>query len=290
MSMQFLSAEQIDALVGSRHPVVGFEYPPGGLQPYYHWLMSSLHLLAEASAGELRVGTDNQSPTHVHIVPGRAILDGQVYTFAGTVVDLAPFNNDVALVGLTVAGDLPTVIVRSEATGWPPSAHLPLAEVALSGGAVGRITDLRSTARLAGAAGARGLNLDSLATSLQALWPRYTLTLIQQGSVSTPSYIAIARVSASGEPLTGSHPVRLRVCDVDQWTPAAHATLEASGATAVVHVPTPGKDLVLLSDASGQMIVDLTNAHAETVTLRVGPAPAGGFAVDFSATLDVTHT
>lgn len=44
MSIQELTSEEITALVGTRHPVVGFEYPVNGLQPYYEWLMRTLDL------------------------------------------------------------------------------------------------------------------------------------------------------------------------------------------------------------------------------------------------------
>lgn len=52
MPSQDLSTQQIAALVGGVHPITGVSYPEAGLQPYYEWLIGSLHRLAEAAAGD----------------------------------------------------------------------------------------------------------------------------------------------------------------------------------------------------------------------------------------------
>ncbi|NJL32438.1 MAG: hypothetical protein HC898_12940 [Phycisphaerales bacterium] len=72
MGYRDMELDEIQALVGERHAVTGMEYPPQGLQPYYQWLISSLHQLAQASAGAFRVDRDADLLTSVYVAPGRA--------------------------------------------------------------------------------------------------------------------------------------------------------------------------------------------------------------------------
>lgn len=290
MSTQTLSAEQLDSLVGSHHPIVGFEYPPSGLQPYYQWLMNSLHLLAEASAGGLRVTAGDESATHVNVAPGRLTLDGQIWSFGGASVDLAAFNNDVALIALTVVSDAIVVVTNASVDGWPSTPYLALAEITLSGGVITGLLDQRQAALFASGDGARGVGFECLTTAVQALWPRYVVTLTEQGTVSSPSEVTIACVSATGEPLASGTPLRVRICDEGEWTPATEATIAATGSTTVIETLTTGKDLVMLPGPAGNVEVQITDATAETVTLRLGSPSVGGLGADVSAALDVTHS
>lgn len=143
MSIQELTPDQIDSLVGTRHPGTGIEYPPNGLQPYYAWLVRTLHLLAESSLGALRVAEDDSSATAITIAPGRASISGVVLDFAGQTSDLAAFNNDTVYVSLlNIAGE-PTIAISADAGGWPIGAHIKLAEVSLAGGVITGILDRR---------------------------------------------------------------------------------------------------------------------------------------------------
>jgi hypothetical protein len=144
MSIQELSPAEIEALVGSRHAAAGIEYPPAGLQPYYHWLVRTLHLLAESSAGALRVARDDVGPMVVAIAPGRASIDNVPLAYAGGTVDLAPFDGDTALVWLCDGGGgAAAVDAASVGTGWPGVNHIKLAEVTLMDGQIVAILDRR---------------------------------------------------------------------------------------------------------------------------------------------------
>lgn len=289
MAIRTLTSEQIDTRVGERHPVVGFEYPPSGLQPYYRWLMGCLHLLGEASAGGLRVAEDEASPTHVHVAPGRLRLDGQAWSFGGQTLDLATFNNDTALVW-AAAQDGQVVIATAPAVdGWPETAHLRLAEVALESGAIVAIVDVRGDAMLAASPGARGVALSALGSDVTALCPRHDMELITQGGTGVPSVAAVRLVSAAGDAIDEALPVRVRVCEADGWAADAHAVLNARPDTTVIEELAAATDLVLLAGEDGMAQVQVTRAVAGTVTLRVGPAPIGGPAVDCRASLNITH-
>lgn len=142
MAIESLTLDDAIARIGQRHGRTGLEYPRPGMQPYFKWLIASLELLAEASAGDLRVVRDDASATTVRVMPGRASIAGAVLAFDGEAIDLASFNNDTALIW--VEDDAGAAIgSASTATGWPAGAHLKLAEVTLDQGAITGILDRR---------------------------------------------------------------------------------------------------------------------------------------------------
>ena len=139
MPIKPLTSKQIDELVGTNHPTTGIEYPPDGLQPYYQWLVRTLHLLAEASAGALRVARDADEPTAVQVAPGRASIDGAAVAYEGETIELQAHNNDTAYLALIEDDGAAKVQVASAGDGWPGDPHVKLAEVSLN---AGRITDV----------------------------------------------------------------------------------------------------------------------------------------------------
>ena len=143
MSIKELTPDEIDALVGTRHPVTGVEYPPNGLQPYYYWLIRALHLISESSVGALRVAAEATSATAVQVSPGRASISGVVLDYSGETIDLSGFNNDTAYVWLyNNAGSL-AIGTATDAAGWPGVTHLKLAEVVIASGEITQIIDRR---------------------------------------------------------------------------------------------------------------------------------------------------
>lgn len=142
MAIQTLTLDQAIARIGQRHGRTGFEYPRPGLQPYFEWLLASLELLAEASAGDLRVLRDDASPTSVRVMPGRASIAGVKLAFDGQVLDLAALDDQTALLWLEDNAGA-AVNFTDSTTGWPATAHIPLAEVTLTAGKVTDVTDLR---------------------------------------------------------------------------------------------------------------------------------------------------
>lgn len=143
MPIQPPTPEQLLALVDTHHEMTGLTYPPRGLQPYYDWLLQSLHLLAESSFGALRVAPDETGPTTITITPGRATIAGTATVFDGDTKDLSTFNNDTVLVWLEETAGVGSVDVASEAAGWPAGPHLKLAEVHLAAGTITAIVDRR---------------------------------------------------------------------------------------------------------------------------------------------------
>lgn len=143
MSIKELSPDEIDALIGARHPVTGIEYPPNGLQPYYHWLIRALHLISESTIGAFRIAADDASATAVRVAPGRASLSGVVLDYPGGDVDLSGFNNDTAFVWLYDNAGSAAIGTATDATGWPGLTHLKLAEVMIASGEITQIIDRR---------------------------------------------------------------------------------------------------------------------------------------------------
>ncbi len=142
MAFVQLSNSEIDARVGNRHAATGIEYPANGLQPYYHWLVRTLHDLAESSNAALRVGRDDASVTSVRIAPGSALLDTTVMDYAGEAIDLAAWNNSTVLLWLANESG-PVVKVGLQSAGWPTVAHVRLATVTLATGQVTQVLDNR---------------------------------------------------------------------------------------------------------------------------------------------------
>ena len=143
MALEQLTPDQIENLVGTRHGTVGIEYPPVGLQPYYDWLVRTLHTLAESSCGALRVAVDDANNTTVHIAPGRASVSSVVLDYPGESIGLSAYNNATAYLWLSSDGGEATVGVGSGASGWPMDPHIRLAEVTLAAGKITAILDRR---------------------------------------------------------------------------------------------------------------------------------------------------
>lgn len=279
MAVQMPSAAEIEGLVGTRHPVAGIEYPHMGMQPYYQWLLSSLHLLAEASAGGLRVSRDDASDTAIAISPGRATLNSDALIYPGGVSDLAVFNNDTAFIWLDSAGGVATIGQGSLASGWPVDPHIKLAEVVLSAGGIDEIIDRRFEA----------IFKEGVDASVSGALARYTLTIATLGSTATPSVVFIGSYDLNGLPMSGVDYLRVRVGDAGGYGVAANATISPGTNTTAEDVFTAGKDMVFRSHTDGGFNVVVSNAIAETVTLRVGPAPLSSKRADYTAQIDITH-
>lgn len=143
MAIVELTAAQARALAGARHAETGVLYPEEGMQPYYLWLVRSIHALASASAGSLRVAPDDATPTSARVAPGRATLQRASLAFEGSTIDLAAFNNAVAYVWLYDHSGAAAIGVGASGDGWPITPHVPLAEVTLANGSVQSILDRR---------------------------------------------------------------------------------------------------------------------------------------------------
>ena len=117
---------------GSRHPVTGVLTPDLGMQPYYDWLLESLHLLSESACGQLRVVQDDANSTTVRVMPGRASISDVTLAVNAQTLDLAGHNNDTAYVWLEDDSGSPLIAAGADGDGWPVSAHIKLAEVTLA--------------------------------------------------------------------------------------------------------------------------------------------------------------
>lgn len=143
MPSQDLTNQQIQSLVGESHPITGVAYPEAGLQPYYDWLIRSLHRLAEASAGDLKVYRDADAAASIWVAPGRCSVAGQALSYEGGAIDLGIYNNSTALIWIEDDSGSALVGVTDTSSGWPIGNHLKLAEAQLKAGVVTLITDRR---------------------------------------------------------------------------------------------------------------------------------------------------
>ncbi len=279
-----LTPDEINALVGTHHPTAGFEYPVNGLQPYYHWLVTSLHLLGQASAGHLQVSRDDATVTTIRVEPGRAMINTTILDAPATTIDLAAFNNDTVYIWLAPSTPPANPVIGHDcqANGWPTTPHLKLAEVTLTAGQITAILDRRFETILR-----HGLDPQAAAASAT-----YAMAITTAGSTASPTTVTVTLQDLYANPINTPHPLRVRVCDQDGYTDATNATLAptAGSSTTTLQTITADKDLVLQSDPNGVLTLDVTNATAQTVTLRLGPAPLSSRCGDYTPTLNITHT
>ena len=273
MAIQELTSDQIQALVGARHAVTGMAYPAGGLQPYYQWLVRTLHLLSESSAGGLRAGRDDSSSTAIYVASGRAVVGGALLEYAGGAHDLAAYNNDTAYVWLYNNAGVATIGYTTDAAGWPAQPHIKIAEVTLSTGDITAIVDRRG---------------EQFTQCAHAQF-HYALAITQQGSTATPTSVQITLLDAQGAPAACQDYLRVRICDATGYAAASNATLAAAGTTTTVETLTGGKDLVVRSSSGGVFDLAVTDATAETIVLRLGTAPLSARVADRAGTLSITH-
>jgi hypothetical protein len=232
-------------------------------------------------ANALRVYPVEANVDAVGVRPGRCTINGVVYSFAGTdpAVD-AITNNDTTYVwGQDDGGGLLEILSAIDATGWPVTAHIKLAEVTMAAGIITLITDRRAECML-------GVGADSQ-TALQLA--AYAGAITVQGTTSSPSTVTFTLKDSLGNTIAGTNIVRVRVCNQAGYSDSTNATFSPGVNTTTLETITATKDLILQSHTDGVYTVSLTNAVAESVTLRTGPPPLSGSRADHTATLDVTH-
>lgn len=127
------------------------------------------------------------------------------------------------------------------------------------------------------------------------LEPRYnntvSMTIETQGDTGTASEVRI-RLMQHGNQLDDQAAIRVWVCNDGTFTNSTNATIAPvtnKGTTITTH--TSNKDLTIVSDDDlpGEVWVAVTDATAETVTLRIGPGATSSVAADYTVILDVTH-
>lgn len=479
MSAKELTQSEADALVGTRLSKSKLLVPAWGAQPWHTLLVNWLNHLDAASFGDYRVMKDDTGNTYIYVAPGRFQLRGVVLVYAGGSIDLTAYNNDTAYVWLENSGGVATINKATDATGWPATAHIKLAEVTLASGTITTIVDRRidqigsdgtellgvvsasftvllggSTAKLAldtnsatgnytlklvpanltanctwtfpdgggtvasrsyvdaaifgldwnesvfdrdlatppgsPTTGARyiiatsgtgawsghdgkiaewngstwdittpnegyslrvedenlqlvhngsawvglgtGISLDdvlngstykklagvdgsnqatasSLASNavetakinagavtiakledaIQDVLATYTFAITVQGNTGSPSTVTITLKDLAGNAIAATNFVRVRVCNSGAYANATNATIAAGTNTTAVETHTANKDLTLQSHTDGVFTITLTDASAETVTLRIGAAPMSARRGDFTTTQNVTH-
>lgn len=118
----------------------------------------------------------------------------------------------------------------------------------------------------------------------------FSYTIATQGDTGAASSVQIYMVDLFGNNITGTtgEVLRVRVCNSAGWTDSTNATIAAGANTTAVSTLSSNKDYLFTKQADFWTIT-LTDATAETVTLRVGHPTISGYPGDYSATQNVTH-
>jgi len=267
MAEKQLTDSAATALAGTTDGTTGVVHPSSGADPWLAAYMRHLdqtRVIATAT-NNLRVYEVDSNPDAVGVRTGRGVIGGVIYSYAGLdpAVDGLADNDTTYLWAEDNGAGVLQVDSVIDATGWPNMPHIKLAEVTMAAGVITGIIDRR---------------VDLLACQSAQLIP-----FIQtQGSIASASRIHI-------QGTFGTHYLRVRACNSGGYANATNATIAAAGATTLAETLTAGKDLVFKSSTTGLFEIDLTDATAETVTLRTGPATLGGPPADHTATLNVTH-
>lgn len=252
MAVEDLTTAEINALVDggtTRDPMTGFRFPIFREKPFYEWLIRTLHHLAAASAGWLAVRNDDAAAMTVRIMPGRAVIDDVLLVYAGATKDLAAFNNDIAYLYLEdLAG--PTITAVADATGWPATPHIKLAEVTIASSVITAILDRRSETILA--AITMTVFGRSLANAADANAARAILAL---GSIATQAASAVA---ITGGSITGMPtPTQADAVATKGWVEALIQGLDWQASvfdrdlTAPPGSPTTGDRYIVAAGATG---------------------------------------
>ena len=113
---------------------------------------------------------------------------------------------------------------------------------------------------------------------------RITIAIETQGSTGGASTLTFTRRGKAE-----AFFVRVRVCDNAGYADATNATIAAGTNTTVVETVTATKDLIFKSHTDGVVRVDITDGTAETVTVRMGPAPLTPLECSYESTQQLTH-
>jgi len=263
MTVKDLTTAEANALSGTRFPRTGMLAIPAATQPHWTEVIRNLKHLDLASASDLMV-KEEATAANIQVMPGRCQIGGKVLSYAGGTVDLSAYNNDTAYVWAYDNSGTLTISAGTDAVGWPATQHIKLGEVTLSAGEITAVTDRR---------------FDDV---LMVKTPGYVISLETQGDTGSASRIHVQAIG-------GTDYLRVRVCDDGDYDAVTNASIAAAGNTTLVETITAGEDLVFQSHTDGLFEIDLTDATAETVTVRIGPAPMHPINADYSAELDVTH-
>lgn len=131
------------------------------------------------------------------------------------------------------------------------------------------------------------LSFDKIETFFRSV----ALSIAFQGSTVAPSLIDAQLQDTRAAPVNVAKVafMRFRVTDVGSYANATNATIAPTGGTTTVETLTALKDLVLQSDAAGLFEIQITDATAETFTLRIAPAAIQPESGDYDNSQDVTH-
>jgi hypothetical protein len=89
---------------------------------------------------------------------------------------------------------------------------------------------------------------------------------------ATTATVTIQLEDSKGTAVSEEVFVRVRISDEGEVTNATTATISAVGTGTTVQTFTANKDLLIQSDSSGTIVVTITDAAAEIVTLNIGPS------------------
>ncbi len=269
------SSSTLQALAGTRLANSG-ALMPIVQEAYIAALWAEHYQLDKSSAGWFRVDLSDANDTSVFIAEGRQPVANVPLIYAGGDVDLAAHDDDVAYVWLENSGDHETPVAAignaNDATGWPAYPHVKLAEVTLASGAITAILDRRP---------------EAIMVDAHAL-VHYDFAITVQGDTSTPSTVVITLKDLQDQQINAVDYLRVAVCDTGGLATAANATIAAGANTTAELTHEANKDYTFKSHTDGTFTITLTNATAETVTLRIQAARSSRRA-DFSNTQDVTH-
>ena len=149
MAVKQLSDSEANALSvgGVTDAETGVKFPSADADPWLAPIMRTFGRITALLelASNLRVDQVEGNADAVLVLPGRCSLAGTAYAFAGAdpAVDGLADNDTTLIWAEDDGGGLLLINSAVDATGWPGTAHLKLAEVTLASGAITQIVDRR---------------------------------------------------------------------------------------------------------------------------------------------------
>lgn len=107
-------------------------------------MVRTIDRLSAVAFDDLQVYETDDADDSIAVRPGRVAIRGTGYTYAGADPAVSSVaNNDTTYVWAYVSGGAIAIGSAIDATGWPATPHVKLAEVTLSAGAITTIVDRR---------------------------------------------------------------------------------------------------------------------------------------------------